>query len=102
MNNGRPESPDETDVLAMSIDGAELGPPGGEYRDLRLGTSRGTVHGRYYPAPAARDGVVWVGGAGGGWDSPALGLYPELCRELTADHIASLRVRFRMPSALEE
>src|SRR5437868_2510401 len=35
-----------------------------------------------------------------GWDTPAHGLYPRLCRELRPLGLASLRVRFRDPTCL--
>ena len=71
------------------------------YDAFRLRTSTGETACRYYAAPGGRRGVIWVGGAGGGWDTPAEGLYPRLCRELTAEGIASLRVRFRDPASLD-
>jgi dienelactone hydrolase len=65
-------------------------------------TSRGEVAGRYYAVPAGRAAAVWVGGVGGGWDTPAQGLYPRLCDDLRGKEIASLRVRFRRPTDLSE
>lgn len=71
------------------------------YRPVHLQTHRGAVALRFYEAEG--DGaVVWVGGAGGGWDTPAQGLYPRLCRELVDEGIGSLRVRFRHPHVLNE
>ena len=73
------------------------------YRTVRLETKRGDVVCRYYAAaPDVERAAVWVGGVGGDFDTPAQGLYPRLCRELTAEGIASLRVRFRYPTILEE
>ena len=57
---------------------------------------------RYYVAPRAQKGVIWVGGTGGGWDTPAGGLYPHLAKELMEEGISSLRVRFRMSTSLRE
>ena len=45
---------------------------------------------------------MWVPGAIGGWHSPALGLYPRLAEEFTAEGIASLQVHYRHPAHLEE
>jgi alpha/beta superfamily hydrolase len=62
------------------------------------------------PAPvearlAAVDGaaaaVLMVGGVGGGFDSPARGLYARLSHGLPARGVAALRVRFRQPGDLE-
>ncbi|WP_448207662.1 alpha/beta hydrolase [Azospirillum sp. sgz302134] len=72
------------------------------FRPVRLDSDRGAIEARYYPVPNGRFGAVWVGGIGGGFDTPARGLYPRLASDLTADGIASLRLRFRNPHALEE
>jgi dienelactone hydrolase len=70
---------------------------------VRLVTSRGVIECRHYPAPESSLGAVFVGGAGGGWDTPARGrLYPDLSERLPADGIHALRVRYRSPNALEE
>src|SRR3712207_3421720 len=43
-----------------------------------------------------KSGVVLVGGVGGGWDSPARGLYHSLSIRLSRElGICSLRIRFR-------
>jgi pimeloyl-ACP methyl ester carboxylesterase len=62
---------------------------------VALDTPGGRVECRYYEATDATSGVVCVGGAGGGWDTPALGLYPALALSLRPHGIAVLRVRFR-------
>ena len=77
-----------------------------------VSTNRGNIEMRYYPADGpARDGdgdgppkgAIFVGGAGGGWDTPVRGrLYPGLCQRLPADGIACLRVRYRHPADLPE
>src|SRR5258706_9376075 len=72
------------------------------YDHVKLVTSRGIVEGHYYPVEKARRAAIWVGGAGGGWDSPTRGLYPDLCQRLQKDGIASLRVRYRLPNQLAE
>ncbi|MBV9468028.1 MAG: hypothetical protein JOZ57_02140, partial [Abitibacteriaceae bacterium] len=72
------------------------------YCPLRIVTNRGEVQGRHYRVEDAKCGVIFVGGAGGGWDSPACGLYPRLCKELAGKGVASLRVRFRDPHQLGE
>jgi pimeloyl-ACP methyl ester carboxylesterase len=43
-----------------------------------------------------------IGGIGGGFDTPANGLYPNLCTDLLDPGISSLRVRFRYPKDLAE
>jgi pimeloyl-ACP methyl ester carboxylesterase len=60
---------------------------------------------RYYKTEfgESKAAVVFVGGAGGGWDSPAKGLYPRLSQRLVKDDgISALRIRFRYPTNLEE
>jgi hypothetical protein len=53
----------------------------------------------YHPA-AWTAGAVWLGGAGGGLEGPARGLYPETCRRLQSAEVAGLRLRYRRPSEL--
>jgi hypothetical protein len=88
--------------LELLVYNIEVGEPAGTYRPVRLLTNRGEIACRFYPSPHSKYGVVWVGGIGGGWDSPAKGLYPRLCEELLEEGIASLRVRYREPIKLEE
>lgn len=87
----------------MTIQDFEVGEQHQEgYHPVRILTSRDYVHCRYYPVAGAQKGAIWVGGIGGGWDTPAKGLYPQLCQELLSEGIASLRVRYRYPTELEE
>ncbi|PGH54130.1 dienelactone hydrolase [Azospirillum palustre] len=65
------------------------------FRPATLETDRGPVQARFYPVPDGELAVLWVGGVGGGFDSPARGLYPRLSADFTADGISSLRLRFR-------
>jgi hypothetical protein len=73
---------------------------------LRLQTDRGEIETRYHPprseaAPESKKlAVVWVGGAGGGLDGPARGLYPAACEQLQARGIAGLRLHYRKPNHL--
>jgi hypothetical protein len=67
-----------------------------------LRTNGGDIETRYHAVPGAAAGVVWVGGAGGGLDGPARGLYPEACRRLQERGIAGLRLHYRLPNHLEE
>jgi pimeloyl-ACP methyl ester carboxylesterase len=60
---------------------------------------------RYYKAvfEGSKAAVIFVGGVGGGWDSPAKWLYPRLSQKLVKDYgISALRIRFRCPTNLEE
>ncbi len=75
---------------------------GRPYRPLAIQTDRGSVHCRYYDAGGSERGVVMVGGAGGGFDSPARNLYPRLSEDLRERGIRCLRVRYRHPAYLGE
>ena len=72
------------------------------YREIAVPGARGPVACRWYAAHVKGAAVVWVGGVGGGWDTPAKQLYPRLAVRLQEDDIGSLRVRFRNPTDLEE
>lgn len=87
----------------MQLLNARLGAAGVEgYRPVILETDRGAVEARHYAADGASRGAVWIGGVGGGFDTPARGLYPRLAGDLRDHAIQSLRVRFRYPTKLDE
>lgn len=75
------------------------------YQLVKLDTQRGEIVCRYYssnthnPASVA---IVYVTGVGGGWGTPAIGLYPRLCCSLARIGIDGLRVRYRHPTDLLE
>jgi pimeloyl-ACP methyl ester carboxylesterase len=83
-----------TDILVGEAEGA--------LRPVTLRMTVGDVECRYYAVDGSRLGAIWVGGIGGGFDSPARGLYPALCEDLMGEGIASLRLRYRHPTILEE
>ena len=93
---------DEGELIELIISDVKTGPMEDGYHPIRLETSRGHIDCRYYPAKGTNKAAIWVGGVGGGWDTPAHELYPTLSKELTGDGIASLRVRFRRPTELQE
>jgi dienelactone hydrolase len=102
-NFGEPRPPPPEDIVPERLlESVEKGPPEGGYVPVRMMTSRGEVAGRYYAVAGARAAALWVGGVGGGWDTPAQGLYPRLCDDLRSQGMASLRVRFRQPTSLSE
>jgi len=89
-------------VLELEIGPLETGQAHDGHQPLLLATSRGAIEMHYYPAAGAQRAAVWVGGVGGGFDSPARGLYPRLAADLQDQGIASLRVRYRHPTVLLE
>jgi pimeloyl-ACP methyl ester carboxylesterase len=95
-------SPDD-DRPGMALEAIDVGAEAPEgFRPVGLATSRGEVKCRFYQVAGAGSAVIWIGGVGGDWDTPAQGLYPRLCRELQDEGIASLRVQFRHPTTLDE
>ena len=94
--------PNQGELLEMVVQDVQVEPDQQGYYAVRLLTSRGQIDCRYYPITNAQQAAIWVGGVGGGWDTPARGLYPQLCEELMQDAIASLRIRYRYPTLLEE
>ncbi|MFP4439405.1 MAG: alpha/beta hydrolase [Chloroflexaceae bacterium] len=85
------------------ISNVQAGEVQGAMQPLLLSTSRGVVPGRFYPASrSTRCGAIWVGGVGGGWDTPADDLYPRLCEQFVDRGITSLRIQFRDPRSLPE
>ncbi|MDQ1275984.1 MAG: hypothetical protein QG610_1559 [Euryarchaeota archaeon] len=86
----------EADILGMKKES------GDGFESVIIDTSRGKVECRYYAVKDADKAVIMVGGIGGGFDTPANGLYPRLCTDLLNYGISSLRVRFRYPTDLAE
>ena len=74
------------------------------YIPVKLLTSRQEgVECRYYHAEGTQKAVIWVGGIGGGWDTPSRALFPQLCQKLVNNvRVRSLRVRYRYPRDLDE
>lgn len=101
------------DLLPQNGEIGELQPDG--YRPVKLTMNEAVVHCRYYAghragnpdenaddrAKAITQGVLWVGGVGGDWLSPAQQLYPRLAQSLTRSGIASLWVHYRQPTQLQ-
>ncbi len=90
------------EILEIAVYDIKVEPKREGYHPITLLTSRGNVECRYYQVENARKAVIWVGGVGGGWDTPAKGLYPHLCEELAQHSIASIRVRYRYSTELPE
>lgn len=91
-----------TTVEVRPTDVRRIPQPGEAYDLVEIETDRGTTFCRYYEAEGARDGLVMVGGTGGGFDTPGRELYPRLAKDLKNDRISTLRVRYRHPADLVE
>lgn len=71
--------------------------------EILLQTNEGAITARFHQTPQESNTVVlWVGGAGGGLDGPAGGLYPRLAGRLTEHNIASFRLHYRYPGYLQD
>ena len=100
-----PAAEADATTLEMAVNGIRRGEPTPEgFEPLTMLTSRGGIEMRFYAAPGSSRGAVFVGGAGGGFDTPVHGwLYPRLCEQLSReDDVACLRVQYRHPNDLEE
>lgn len=78
-------------------DGAGLEP-----RPYTLKTRRGPVDTLLYESLGAKAGALLAGGVGGGFDTPALGLFPRLGEELLRHRLSTLRLRYRHSTDLAE
>ena len=74
--------------------------------DVMISTSRGELTGVLHPCEGEPAAAIFVGGALGGLDGPAGGLYPRLAGALsTADTpggLSSLRLHYRQPGEFQE
>src|SRR3954467_85929 len=85
---------------SLSLIDARFGATVEGAQELILETDAGKIPARFHAAGDGDAAVVWVGGAGGGLDGPAEGMYPRLARQLASDGIASLRLHYRRPNQL--
>jgi alpha-beta hydrolase superfamily lysophospholipase len=69
---------------------------------LLFRTDRGDIQAILHQALEAQYGVIWVGGARGGFGRPGQGAYARLADVLRRDRISSLRLCYRHPNVLPE
>jgi alpha-beta hydrolase superfamily lysophospholipase len=94
------EKTDDSD-LDLSIERVAAHPePDGTLRVL-LSTSRGEIRAILHPCASDPGAVVYVGGAFGGFEGPANGLYGRLAERLRGD-VSGLRLHYRQPGEFEE
>ena len=74
--------------------------------DVIINSSRGEISGVLHPCEAQPAAAIFVGGALGGLDGPAAGLYPRLAAALAGAEgeggLTSLRLQYRQPGEFEE
>ena len=96
------EPPPEEEEYSLSIQGVALAPDGeSEYR-LMLRTSRGDIPGQFTVCEGETGAAVLVGGASGGLDGPADGIYRRLAEGLRTRRVSTLRLHYRRPGEFEE
>lgn len=96
-----PEEPAEDLNLRLNRVAAAPGDEPGSFRVL-LDTTRGDIEGILHAVEGGTAAVVCVGGAMGGLQGPADGLYARLAGALAAEGITTLRVEYRKPNEFEE
>ena len=74
--------------------------------EVVIDTSRGEIPGVLYPCEGDSGAAVFLGGALGGLDGPAGGLYPRLAQTLAAPEepsgLTCLRLHYRQPGEFQE
>ena len=90
--------------LEISILGVAARERGDGAIDVAVNTSRGAIPGLLHPCEAEPGAVILVGGALGGLDGPAGGLYGRLAASLAAlpGGLTGLRLNYRQPGEFQE
>ncbi len=65
------------------------------FRQVRLYVEDGSIVCRYYEAAGGTAAIIWLGGVGGGFDSPAHDLYDRMAIEFLGKQVSSIRLRYR-------
>src|SRR5947208_4592612 len=87
--------------LELSIDRVAAHPePDGNMR-VMLATTRGEICAILHPCATGPGAVIYVGGAIGGFEGPAHGLYGRLANRLRGD-VSGLRLHYRHPNEFDE
>ncbi|MGB2695465.1 MAG: alpha/beta hydrolase [Dehalococcoidia bacterium] len=92
--------------LELSILGVAAREREGGSFDVLINSTRGEISAVLHPCEGKSAAVICVGGAQGGFDGPAGGLYPRLGAALASpdalDGMSSLRLHYRQPGEFEE
>jgi len=98
--NGADDVGTELELSILGVAGRER--PDGAI-DVSINTTRGELTGILHPCEGEPGAVVYIGGAMGGLDGPADGLYPKLAQELRRPGgMTGLRLHYRKPNEFEE
>lgn len=83
---------------SLSVQGISMLPQVGAFRPAVLETSGGLIETRWYAAAGATSAAVFFGDTGGGFDSPADGLFDRLAERVQGAGAGALRVQYRRPT----
>jgi len=100
-NNAHPVDDDAGDDLELEITQVAGHPEADGNMRLLIGTTRGEIRGVLHPCATAPGGVIYVGGAMGGFEGPARDLYGRLADRLRPQ-LSGLRIHYRQPGVFEE
>jgi alpha/beta superfamily hydrolase len=88
--------------LTLTIEGVQPErQPNGDFH-ITIRTSRGDISCIFTPCEGQPGVALLVGGAIGGFDGPANGVYKELAARLVEKGLSTLRVNYRQPGEFEE
>lgn len=98
-----PQDDELSGDLTLGIRGVSAAQPAEDgSMALRIETTRGPLEGVFHPVEGGTGAVVCVGGASGGIDGPADGLYGRLPGLLAEHRVSVLRLEYRYPDNLQE
>ena len=97
-----PQGPEPED-LTLSLHNVTAAPgPTSESLSVVLQTSRGEIPGIFHPVQGGSGAAICAGGAMGGLDGPAGGLFGRLPDLLMPRNVSVLRLDYREPNVFEE
>lgn len=95
------DEPEDLELRILRVAAAPLEASPDALR-IRLETTRGTIEGILHPIEGGTSAVVCVGGAMGGLQGPADGLYARLPALLHHARVTVFRVEYRQPNVFEQ
>lgn len=100
QTNGAGDLSGDLELSILGVAGKER--PDGAV-DISINSSRGEITGILHACEGEPGAVIYVGGALGGLDGPAGGLYPKLAQELRGPGgMTGLRLHYRQPGEFQE